>query len=115
MNKFAEHIKKHMGKKATVGYNAKPENELEEKAVTIGDEIMNVEWDLGEEIQNLEDILEEKPKNKRKIEERILKLKGERREAIKKVVEKYNKEFANKEIADSISPTFRNFSPCSQY
>lgn len=93
---------KNVKKTARVGYNAEPENELEEKAVKIGDEIMNVEWDLGEEIQNLEDILEENPKNKRKIEEMILELKGNRIEAIKKVVEKYNKEFANKEIADLV-------------
>lgn len=93
---------KNVKKTARVGYNAEPENELEEKAVKIGDEIMNVEWDFGEEIQNLEDILEEKPKNKKVIEERISVLKGKRIEAIKKVVEKYNKEFANKEIADLV-------------
>ena len=93
---------KNVKKTAKVGYNAEPENELEEKAVKIGDEIMNVEWDFGEEIQNLEDILEENPKNKKVIEERISVLKGKRIEGIKKVVEKYNKEFANKEIADLV-------------
>lgn len=38
MNKFAEHIKKQMGKKATVGYNAKPENMEEEWAINLAEE-----------------------------------------------------------------------------
>ena len=40
MNKFAEHLKKYMGKKATVGYCAEPENMEEELAIDLAQELM---------------------------------------------------------------------------
>lgn len=92
--------KKALKKKAKVGWNAKPENELEEKAVEIGDEVMSVEWDFGYEIQGLKDILWEQPEKKQEVEEKIAAIDKKRKEAIEKVVEKYRKEFANKEFYD---------------
>lgn len=90
---------KNVKKTAKVGYNAEPENELEEKAVEIGDEIMNVDWDFGYEIQGIREILWQQPEKKQEVEEKIAAIDKKRKEAIEKVVEKYRKEFANEEIA----------------
>ena len=90
---------KNVKKTAKVGYNAEPENELEEKAVEIGDEIMNVDWNFGYKIQGVRDILWQQPEKKQEIEEKIAAIDKKRKEAIEKVVEKYRKEFANEEIA----------------
>lgn len=94
--------KKALKKKAKVGWNAKPENEEEEIAVKIGDEIMEADFTCGEEIQEITTDNRLNPDNKEKNAAKLAELEEKRKKAVEDVVKKYIEEFKNEEIAQLV-------------
>ena len=86
-------------KKAKVGWNAKPENELEEIAVKIGDEIMEEGGFVFGQIQDINEEIRLNPAIKEQKGKELAELEEKHKKVVEDIVRKYRKEFANETIA----------------
>lgn len=87
-------------KKAKVGWNAKPENELEEKVIEIGDEIMGIDGKYSNQIVDLAFDSQDNPNKKEENDKKITDLKDKLKKEIKVVIDKNKADFTNKEFYD---------------
>lgn len=91
---------KNLTKTAKVGYNAEPENELEEKVVEIGDEIMGIDGKYSNQIVDLAFDSQDNPNKKEENDKKITDLKDKLKKEIKVVIDKNKADFTNKEFYD---------------
>lgn len=91
---------KNVKKTAKVGYNAEPENELEEKVVEIGDEIMGIDGKYSNQIVDLAFDSQDNPNKKEENDKKITDLKDKLKKEIKVVIDKNKADFTNKEFYD---------------
>lgn len=98
-NGFSDGLIGNVEKKAKVGWNAKPENELEEIAVKIGDEIMEEGGFVFGQIQDINEEIRLNPAIKEQKGKELAELEEKHKKVVEDIVRKYRKEFANEEIA----------------
>lgn len=91
---------KNVKKTAKVGYNAEPENELEEKVIEIGDEIMGIDGKYSNQIVDLAFDSQDNPNKKEENDKKITDLKDKLKREIKVVIDKNKADFTNKEFYD---------------